>query len=112
MTITRGCCRLASSRASEPSEQLSTEKPAALSRYAIRSLLALLSSTTRIRSSLVLTMIPRCDKAEDASRPWLAGELDAAPEEPGEALADVESEPSAFPGRGAVLLELLECLEQ
>src|SRR6266851_4870473 len=67
MTSTRGYPRPAISMASAPSLQGMTPLPADLSRYAIRSLLALLSSITRVRSCLLLKAIPRHDKAEGAA---------------------------------------------
>src|ERR1700694_324127 len=113
MTITLGCSRPAIAMASAPSEHVMTRFPAALSREAIRSLLALLSSTTRTRSFLWLTVLSRHDEAEDAALPELTAELDRSAEQPGQALADVQPEARAFPGRGDTeLLELLECLEQ
>src|SRR5579864_6340802 len=112
ITITLGCSRDAIAMASAPSEQVITVLPAALSRYAIRSLLALLSSTTRIRLSLFPNAIPRHDEAENAALSQFGGELDAAAQESCQTLADVKTEAGALSRRGAVFLELLECLEQ
>src|ERR1700686_1265198 len=79
----------------------------------MRSLLALLSSTTRTRSCSGLIVISRHDEAEDAALPNLAGELDGPAQEAREALADVQPETRAFPGRGdAEPLELLERFEE
>src|SRR5258706_1246886 len=112
MTITRGCSLAAIAIASAPSEQVITLCPAALSRYAIKSLLALLSSTTRIKLSLPVTMVLWHDEAEDASLSDLGRELDGSSEETGQALTDVQAQPGAFSRGGAVLLELLESVEQ
>src|ERR1700674_1784277 len=113
MTITFGCSRPAIAIASAPSVQVITRLPAARSRYAIRSLLALLSSTTRTRSSSGLNVVPRHDEAEDAAVSELAAELDGPAQKACQALADVEPEACAFAGRGYTEpLELLERLEQ
>src|ERR1700687_5605829 len=113
MTITLGFSRPAISMASAPSLQVRTALPADLRRYAIRSLLALLSSTTRIRSWLLLKTIPRYDETEDAALSDLPRELDSAAEKPCQALADVEPQARAFPGCcDAELLQLLERFEQ
>src|SRR5229473_7664439 len=79
----------------------------------MRSLLALLSSTTRTRSCSGLMVFSRHDEAEDAALPELAAELDGPAQKARQALADVQPKARAFPGRGdAEFLQLLECLEE
>src|SRR5882762_6033963 len=112
MTMTRGRSRPAISTASAPSEQVITVFPSALSRYAIRSLLALLSSTTRMRLSLTVAMFLRGDEGECAASTELARELDAAPKDCSQTLADVKAEARTLSGRSAELPELFERLEQ
>src|SRR5579864_2262843 len=77
----------------------------------MRSLLALLSSTTRIRPSPLIVFLGY-QEAERAALAELAGELDAPAQEAGQSLADVKAQASTFSRRREVLLELLECLEQ
>src|SRR5579864_7033125 len=77
----------------------------------MRSLLALLSSTTRIRPSPPIVILGH-QEAEGAALAELAGELDAPAQQAGQPLADVEPQAGAFPRRRKVLFELLEGLEQ